>query len=148
MTTTSEKPLILFLCTGNSARSQMAEALLRHRAGDRYEVCSAGLDPTEIHPLTLKVLAERGIDTSKLRPKSVSEFLGRAAVKQAIIVCERAQQRCPRIFPFALENLYWPFEDPAAFNGTEEQRLAKFRQVCDHINMRLEVWLKEEEGSR
>ena len=142
--TTSARPLILFLCTANAARSQMAEALLRHHAGDRYEACSAGLHPQGIHPLTLQVLAERGIDTAGLRAKPVGEFLGRASVRQAITVCERAQENCPRVYPFAGETLYWPFEDPAAFEGTEKRRVAKFREVCDQIEMRIELWLKKE----
>jgi arsenate reductase len=143
-TTIRTRPLILFLCTANSSRSQMAEALLRHHAGDRYEACSAGLRPAAIHPLTLQVLTERGIDTSGLHAKPVAEFLGRASVRQAITVCERTQPNCPRIFPFAGTNLYWPFEDPAAFEGTDERRLAKFRAVRDQIEMRIELWLTEE----
>ena len=144
MVITKTKPLILFLCTANAARSQMAEALLRHYAGDRFDVRSAGVQVRDVHPLTIRVLAERGIDTSGLRAKSVGEFLGKASVRRAIVVCERAQEHCPRLFPFAGQTLYWPFEDPAAFEGTEEQRLAKFREVCDHIDMRLQLWLSEE----
>lgn len=137
------KPLVLFLCTGNSARSQMAEALLRARAGDRFEVASAGLEPKGVHPLTLRVLAESGINTRGLRSKNSSEFLGKVKVRYAVIVCERANQSCPRIYPFATETLYWPFEDPAAAEGAEVQRLAKFREARDLIAARLDEWLAE-----
>jgi len=135
------KPLVLFLCTGNSARSQMAEALLRARAGDRFEVASAGLEPKGVHPLTLRVLAESGIETQGLRSKNSSEFLGKVKVRYAVIVCERANQSCPRIYPFATDTLYWPFEDPAAAEGTESQRLEKFRDIRDQIAARLDQWL-------
>ena len=144
MVKTATRPLILFLCTANAARSQMAEALLRHHAGDRFEACSAGIEVQGVHPLTIRVLAERGTDTSGLRAKSVGEFLGTASVRRAIVVCERAQQHCPRVFPFAGQTLYWPFQDPAAFAGTDEQRLAKFREVCDQIEERVQRWLSEE----
>ena len=143
-----QKPMVLFLCTGNSCRSQMAEALLRHFAGDHFEVRSAGISPTEVHPLTLRVIAERGIETSQLSAKPISAFLGRAAVRYAIVVCERAQQNCPRIFPFALHNMYWPFDDPAAMEGSESDCLAKFRAVRDQIERRIKDWIDSEEPLR
>lgn len=136
-------PVVLFLCTGNSARSQMAEALLRHHAPGRAEACSAGLQPRDIQPLTLRVLAEVGIEVVGLRAKGVEEFLGKKTVSYAITVCERAQQSCPRIFPFAKNTMYWPFEDPAAFEGTERERLQKFRDVRDQIDRRIRQWLRE-----
>jgi arsenate reductase (thioredoxin) len=136
-----QKPVVLFLCTGNSCRSQMAEALLRHHAGDRFEACSAGLDPKPIHPMTLRVLNEIGVNTEGLRPKSASLFLGKVSVNHAVFVCEKAQDKCPRVYPFALESLYWPFEDPAPFEGTEEEVAAKFRQVRDQIDTRIRLWL-------
>ena len=138
-----DKPVVLFLCTGNSARSQMAEALLRHRAGDRFEACSAGLSPKEVHPLALRVLTDIGVGTTGLCSKGVNEFLGKRRVNYAITVCERAQQSCPRIFPFTVNNLYWPFEDPAAFEGSERERLQKFREVRDQIDDRIRQWLRE-----
>ena len=141
-TMTKHKPMVLFLCTGNSCRSQMAEALLRHKAGERYEACSAGLAPSEVHPFTLRVLAERGIDTSRLYAKPVADFLGKATVRHAIVVCERAQENCPRVFPFATNNLYWPFDDPAAWEGGEPEVLAKFREVRDQIEQRIDKWLE------
>lgn len=139
----ARKPLVLFLCTGNSARSQIAEAILLARAGNRFEVASAGMEPKGVHPLTLRVLEESGIDTRGLRSKPSSEFLGKVAVRIAIIVCERANQHCPRIYPFAGRTLYWPFDDPAAFEGTEPERLEKFREVRDEIAARIDQWLDE-----
>ncbi len=138
---TERKEGVLFLCTGNSARSQMAEALLRAHAGERFDVYSAGLRPAaEVHPLTLQVLKERGVDTSRLRPKGTDVFLGKVTIRYAIIVCEKAAEACPHIYPFALQTLYWPFEDPAAFDGSAEERLQKFREVLDAIDSRVRAW--------
>ena len=134
---------VLFLCTGNSARSQMAEALLRHHAGDQFESCSAGLHPRDIHPMTLLVLSDIGVDTDGLCSKGVDQFLGKTSVSCAITVCEKAQQTCPRIFPFAANTLYWPFEDPAALEGTDDERLQKFREVRNQIDDRIRQWLRE-----
>lgn len=137
-----EKARVLFLCTGNSARSQMAEALLRKHAGDRFDACSAGLRPKEqVHPLTLRVLNEVGLDTDALCAKGVDNYLGKVPIRYAIVVCEKAQESCPRIYPFALQTLYWPFEDPAAAGGSEEERLEKFREVRDQIEEKLSHWL-------
>ena len=138
-----ERRKVLFLCTGNSARSQMAEALLRRMAGDLFEVYSAGSIPTEVHPMTRQVLDELGIDTGSLEAKGVDRFLGRMAVNFAIIVCARVQESCPRIFPFALQILYWPFDDPVSFQGSENERLDKFRAVRDEIGDRLRSWVAE-----
>lgn len=133
---------ILFLCAHNAARSQMAEALLRKHAGDRFDVLSAGLEPTEIHPLTSRVLDEAGVDVSGHRAKGFEGILGKRKFQCAIIVCEQTQKNCPRIYPFALQRLYWPFEDPAAFRGTEEAQLHKFREVRDQIEARILEWLR------
>ena len=141
MTRQPDKPRVLFLCTGNSCRSQMAEAFLRHEAGDRFTACSAGLDPQPVNPLTLQVLAEAGLSIDGLRSKSTNEFLGRVAIHYAIFVCDKAQQACPRIYPFALQSLYWPFEDPAAAQGTPAERLAKFRAVREQIHHQIKHWL-------
>ncbi|MDY7108607.1 MAG: arsenate reductase ArsC [Planctomycetota bacterium] len=135
------KRTVLFLCTHNAARSQMGEALLRKHAGDRFEVLSAGLEPGEVHPLTHRALNEIGIDTSELRSKSVMDFLGKTRIHIAIIVCENAKQNCPSIYPNALEVLYWPLDDPAAAEGSEEQRLAQFRNIRDEIDEKLHEWL-------
>jgi arsenate reductase (thioredoxin) len=132
---------VLFLCTGNSCRSIMGEAILRHQAGDQFNVYSAGTAPKGIHPLTLRVLKESGIDTAGLRSKDSSEFLGKMRVNHLIIVCENAQQSCPRIFPGMMNKEYWPFDDPPAFPGTDEEKLAKFREVRDQIDERIQQWL-------
>jgi len=137
------KPLVLFLCTANSARSQMAEAILRRRAGHRFEVASAGLEPKQVHPMTLQVLHEAGEPTHGLRSKPTTEFLGKVKVRYAIAVCEKAQPSCPRVFPFAGQMLYWPFEDPAACQGNQRERLEKFREVRDAIAERIDLWLSE-----
>jgi arsenate reductase (thioredoxin) len=134
---------ILFLCTGNSARSQMAEGLLRHFAGDHFEVYSAGLEPTGVSPYAIQAMQEIGIDISRHRSKSVMDYLGRVHMGMVITVCSRAEERCP-IFPFTTQRLYWPFEDPAAFVGTEGETLAKFREVRDRISERLQSWLKDQ----
>ena len=135
---------VLFLCTGNSARSQMAEAFLRHHGGDRFEVYSAGLEPKGIHPLTRRVMAEKGHDLAGHYSKDVFEFLGKTHFGYIITVCSNAEMRCP-IFPGIARRLYWPFDDPAAFTGTEEEKLAEFRRVRDQIEARIIAWLNEEE---
>jgi arsenate reductase (thioredoxin) len=137
-----EKVKVLFLCTGNSARSQMAEAFLRTYAGDRFEVFSAGLEPQDIHPLTRKVMEEIDFDLSGQYSRDVVEFLGHAHFGYVITVCAQAESRCP-IFPGASIRLHWPFEDPAAFQGTEEQKLNKFREIRDQIRLQIESWLRE-----
>jgi arsenate reductase len=141
--TATDPPLVLFLCTANAARSQMAEAFLCRKAGDRFRAASAGLQPTSVHPLTHRVLNEIGLDTSAARSKHASEFLGKVAVRYAVIVCDRAHQQCPRIFPFCGGTLYWPFDDPAAPEIPEEDRLAAFRRVRDEISGRLDAWLEQ-----
>lgn len=141
----NEKPCVLFVCTHNAARSQMAEVLLRSRANDRFRACSAGFEPTEVHPLTLQVLEERGLDASGLRSKPTKDFLGRVAVRYAIIVCEQAEAKCPHIYPFAANTLYWGFEDPAASEAlSSEMQLAKSRRVRDDIDERIQTWLEKE----
>jgi arsenate reductase len=124
---TTEPIRVLFLCTGNSARSVMAEALLRHHGGDRFEVHSAGTEPKGVNPLTLRVLSEAGIDASFARSKSVAEFLGQS-FDYVVTVCDQARQTCP-VFPGVHESLHWGYEDPAAAEGTDEERMAVFRSV-------------------
>jgi arsenate reductase len=136
------KPRVLFLCTHNAARSQMAEAFLRKHGGERFEVMSAGLEPTAVHPLTVRAMNEAGLDVAGQQAKGLDGFLGKATVQIAIIVCESAQKNCPRIYPFALQRLYWPFEDPAAASGTEAEQLQKFRDVRDQIEAKILEWLK------
>jgi arsenate reductase (thioredoxin) len=139
----TSKPAVLFLCTHNAAHSQMAEALLRRHADHRFEVFSAGLLPTEVHPLTRQVLTEVGIDPGSLRAKRVHEFMGRVRVRHVIVVCEETEPDCPRVFPFALETLRWPFEDPARAEGGPDLQLARFRRVLRDIEARICAWVRE-----
>lgn len=137
------KTKVLFLCTGNSARSQMAEAFLRHYAGDRFDAYSAGLEPKGINPYTKRVMDEIGIDISGQRSKSLSEYLGRLHFEYLITVCDQADQNCPTTFLGYGHRQHWSFEDPAAFRGTEEQTLAKFRAVRDQIQARIQAWIDQ-----
>ncbi len=136
------KTRVLFLCTGNSARSQMAEAFLRTFAGDEYEAYSAGLEPRGINPLTIAVMKERGIDISGQRSKGLHEYLGRQHFGVLITVCDRAEKECP-IFPGVGTRLHWSLPDPSAVQGTEEERLAAFRDVRDAVEQRLCEWLAQ-----
>ena len=136
------KQRVLFLCTHNAARSQMAEAFLHKHGGERFDVASAGLEPTAVHPMTIRVMNEVGLDISGQQVKGLDGFLGKTTVQIAIIVCESAQKNCPRIYPFAIQRLYWPFEDPAACNGTDAEQLQKFRDVRDQIEVKILEWLK------
>jgi arsenate reductase len=127
----ADKKSVLILCTGNSARSQMAEGLLRHDAGDRYEVASAGTRPSRLRPEAVAVMAEIGIDISGHRSKSVDEFTGRE-FDAILTVCDNARETCP-VFPGSGKRLHRSFEDPAAAEGGEQERLAAFRRVRDQI---------------
>ncbi|MCU1259058.1 MAG: protein tyrosine phosphatase [Bryobacterales bacterium] len=126
---------ILILCTGNSARSQMAEGLLRHEAGDRFEVFSAGTKPSQVRPEAIAVMGEIGIDISGHRSKSVEEFSGQEFA-YVITVCDNANESCP-IFPGKTERLHWSFEDPAAVQESEDERKAAFRRIRDQIRGRI-----------
>ena len=137
------KPKVLFLCTGNAARSQMAEAFLRAYAGDHFDVYSAGLKPREINPLTIRVMAERGFDLAGQRAKGLDEYLGTVHFGYLVTVCQRAHEECP-VFPFVHERLSWPFEDPAKAEGSEEVRLDAFRRVRDEIDGRIRHWVQDE----
>jgi arsenate reductase (thioredoxin) len=136
------KPRVLFVCTHNAARSQMAEALLRHYAGDRFEVLSAGATPTTVHPLTRQVLTDIGLDPSGLYAKNLDDFFAKVSIAYAIIVCDQAEELCPRLYPFALQTLHWPFEDPTQAEGSTTERLRAFRTVRDQIDHRLRAWLE------
>ena len=129
---------VLFLCTGNSARSQMAEHLLRHLYGDRFEVYSAGTSPAGINPLTIRVLDELGIDAHSATSKKLDVFLGQA-FDYVITVCDNAKEHCP-VFPGGGKRLHWSFDDPAAAEGDEQARLVCFRRIRDEIKSRLEQW--------
>lgn len=126
---------VLFVCTGNSARSVMAEALVRTKGGPAFDVHSAGTDPRGVNPLTLRVLAEAGIDASWARSKSVTEYLGQR-FDYVVTVCDEARQVCP-VFPGVHESLHWGYEDPAEAEGTEEERLAVFRRVFVQLGERI-----------
>jgi arsenate reductase len=121
----------------------MAEAFLRKYAGDRFEVYSAGFDPTEIHPLTRIVMAEAGLDLGDQQAKSVKEYLGKVVFTYLITVCEKAEKDCPIAFPGVLLRMYWPFEDPVAGIGSDTQKLQKFREIRDKIEQRIQLWLRE-----
>ena len=126
---------ILVLCTGNSARSQMAEGMFRHEGGGKYEIFSAGTKPTSVRPEAIAVMRELGIDISGHRSKSVDEFAGQT-FDYVVTVCDNARDNCP-IFPGATERLHWSFEDPAAVEGNETERLAAFRRIRDQLHERV-----------
>jgi len=131
-----DKPKVLFLCSGNSARSQMAEAFLRTYAGDRFEVYSAGLEPKGIHPLTIRVMKERDISLENQYSKALTEYMGKVNFDWLITVCDKADKNCP-FFPGMGTRLHWSFKDPASAMGTEEEQLIKFRQVRDAIEEKI-----------
>lgn len=135
---------VLFLCTGNSARSQMAEAFLRKYGDEKYEAHSAGLEPKGLHPLTIRVMEEVGIDVSGQQSKGVGEYLGKVLFQYLITVCDDADKNCPTTWPGVSHRMHWSFEDPAAFGGTDEEKIVKFRQVRDQIEKRIKGWLAEQ----
>lgn len=128
----TEKKKVLILCTGNSARSQMAEGLLRHICQNEFEVYSAGTQPSAVRPEAMKVLREIGIDISENRSKSVDEFAGEE-IDYVLTVCDHANENCP-YFPGKTRLIHHSFEDPAAITGDEERRLSAFRQARDEID--------------
>ena len=130
---------VLFVCTGNSARSIMAEALLRQQGGAAFEVYSAGTEPRGVKPLTIRTLEAAGLDASSARSKSVREFLGQP-FDYVITVCDEARQACP-VFPGVHETLHWGYEDPAAVEGTEEQCLAAFRSTLTMMSGRIQSFI-------
>jgi arsenate reductase (thioredoxin) len=134
------KPRILIVCTGNSARSQMAEGLFRREAGDRFEVFSAGTRPSQVRPEAITVMAEIGVDISSQHSKSVDEFLGQP-LDLVITVCDSAKETCP-VFPGEGKRLHWPFDDPAAIAGSDDERNAAFRRVRNLIHRRILAFLE------
>ena len=134
---------VLFLCTGNSCRSQMAEAWLRELGGDRFEVYSAGLEPHGVNPNTIVVMEELGIDMSGHRSKQLDEYIGKVNFDYLITVCGNADERCP-YFPGMGARMHWPFQDPAAFVGPEDEKLDFFRKVRDQIKEKIQSWLDED----
>jgi arsenate reductase len=138
------KPKVLFLCTGNSARSQMAEGLLRALAGDEFDVFSAGTEPKgRILPEVEEALREVGIDTNLQRSKSVMEYMGKVNFGYVITVCADAEENCPAVFLNMGTHEHWPFDDPAKFTGDDETRLTSTRRVRNQIEDRLRLWLAE-----
>lgn len=133
---------VLFLGVGNSSRTQMAEAILRYRAGDRFKCHSAGLAPRGVHPLTHHVLEEVGIPSDPLVAKDLRSFLGRTTVDTAIILSEPHEPDSPRIYPFALQLEKWPFKDPATAAVDERETIELFRRVRDGIDERIQNWLE------
>ena len=130
---------VIFVCTGNSARSQMAEAILRREGGDAFDVVSAGVDPRGVHPLTVRVLGDVGVDISGARSKSVMDFVGQP-FDYVVTVCDRARESCP-YFPGGQETLHWGFDDPAEATGSEAQRRAVFERVLGEVSHRVRTFI-------
>lgn len=139
------KPNILFLCTGNSARSQMAEAFARRYAGEHFDVFSAGIEPKGINPFTIQVMNEIGYNLDGHTSKGTKEFMGRMMFRYLVTVCDEADRECPRaLWANHGTKLHWSFEDPAAFEGADEEKLAKFREVRDQIERQVREWVTSE----
>ena len=134
---------VIFLCTRNSARSQMAEAFLNHYAGDLFDAYSAGFVASEIHPMTIQVMQEVGLDLSEHYSKSIKELMGRSQWEHAIIVCRRFEKNCPSISIDARYTHRWLFDDPASVDGSPDPQLVTFRRIRDEIEDRLKLWLAE-----
>ncbi len=139
----TSKKKVLFLCTGNSCRSQMAEGWLRHLGGNRYEAVSAGTRPQGVNPLAVRVMAEVGVDISGHTSDPVEKYLGED-LDLVVTVCDAARESCPVFAGRVKERRHWPFEDPAGATGTDEEILAVFRRVRDQIRRRIEAFLREE----
>jgi arsenate reductase len=131
-----QKQRVLFLCTHNSARSQMAEALLRHLAGDRFEAYSAGTEATRVRPLAIKAMAELGVDLSAQQSKTLERYLDQP-FEAVVTVCDDANQACP-IFPGGKQRLHWSLPDPSTATGSEQQQLQVYRAVRDQLRQRIE----------
>ena len=137
-----KKRKVLFLCTGNSARSQMAEGLLRWHGGRYFDAFSAGLEPKGINPYTIRVMQEIGYEMESHRSKNLSEYLGEH-FSYLITVCNHADEKCP-VFPGMGQRLHWGFEDPATFAGTDEEILAKFREIRNQIDNTILAWMSSQ----
>ena len=140
-----ERRRVLFLCTHNSARSQMAEGLLRHLAGDRFEAHSAGTEATHVRPLAIRAMAELGIDIAHQESNTLDRYLGQP-FDAVITVCDQSNEACPD-FPGAKAGLHWSFPDPSRATGTEEEQLAVYRRVRDAIRARIERDLLSEDAT-
>ena len=137
----AEKKRVLIICTGNVARSQMAEGILRHLADDRFEVSSGGLIPSYVRPNAIAVMKEIGIDISHHRSKSLNEFID-TPFDYVITVCDHASQHCP-IFPGPAKPLHWSFPDPSQVSGTHEEKLMRVREIRDAIRAKIDSWCAE-----
>ena len=137
---------VLFVCTGNSARSQIAEAMLRHAGGAAFETFSAGTEPGGVNPFTVLALGEVGIDWSGAKSKSVMEFMGRP-FDYVITVCDRARQTCP-VFPGKHNSLHWDLEDPAEVEGTDKEKLEAFRRTRTEVASRLRPFVEQARRAR
>ena len=133
---------VLFLCTGNSCRSQMAEGWLRHLAGDRFEAYSAGVKPTAVNPFAIEVMREAGVDISAQKSKDIASLLGEH-FNYLITVCGNAKESCP-VFPGNAHREHWPVEDPADAQGSHEQKLAVFRATRDELEQRVRRFIHEQ----
>jgi arsenate reductase len=133
-----QKKSILFVCTHNSSRSQLAEAILRHRYSDSYQVSSAGMEPTVVNPFIIHILAENGIDTSKLKSKNIDSFSDKQ-FDLVVTVCDSAKETCP-IFPNAKNILHKSFDDPNSFKGTDEN----IRKEVERVMKEISDWIEEE----
>jgi len=140
------KAKVLFLCTNNSARSQMAEAFLRKFGGSDFEAYSAGTEPRDILPYTERVMEEVGIDLSGHYSKHIKEYMGKINFAYVIILCEEAEKQCPTTFPGIVQRLHWSFEDPFTFSGSDEEKVKKFREVRDQIEERVKSWLSKKQS--
>jgi arsenate reductase (thioredoxin) len=139
------KSKFLFICTGNSARSQMAEGLLRHLAGAYFQVYSAGVEPKGINPFATEAMALRGISIAGQSSENLRQYLGHTHFGYVVTVCDHAEQSCPRVWLQAQNHMHWAFRDPAAFVGTPEETLAEFVAVRDEIEAKLREWLAEKD---
>lgn len=137
---------VLILCTGNSARSQMAEGLLRRLSGGEIDVFSAGSKPSHVNTLAIRAMSEVAIDIAMQRSKHLNEYITEP-FDYVITVCDQAAEACP-IFPGKAQRIHWSFPDPAAVQGTEDEQIASFRMVRDAIDNRLREWLSQGEGIR
>lgn len=136
---------VLFVCSHNSARSQMAHGWLNHLAGDRFQAYSAGVDPGVLNPLAVEAMREVGIDISDHVAEGIDVYLGRVPIYHLVIVCDKASQTCPRLWPGARERHEWLFDDPAAATGSDDEKLQVFRRVRDEIKVKIETWLADQE---
>ena len=135
---------VIFLCTHNQARSQIAEVFLKKYAGKKFNVYSAGFEPTNIHPYTKKVMEEKGFRLSGYYSKDLKAYLGEIHFEIVITLCKRAKNLCP-IIPGVNKDIYWDIEDPAIFEGSEEEKLEKFRETRDIIEEKIKSWLREKD---